>query len=143
LCGNTKQFFIGQQDFSQSLEFEGTKGSELGLLFAVPNENGGLGDAELGEDAAKPGALGAEFDELVFGFDGVHAGMEWWSGGLLDWWLMDLKLHYGFDFIAALLGTPLRHPSRTDGKDSESLKLAQLIQIQRVMVLAVFGTRNS
>jgi hypothetical protein len=45
---------------------------DLGLEFVLPEDEGALGDMEFLGEAGQAQALGAEFDELGFGGEGVH-----------------------------------------------------------------------
>ena len=68
----TDHFVFGQEAFLKDLEFDGAGRLEAGPAFAVPGDKGGFGYAKAGGNASKAEALGAEFNELSFGFGRVH-----------------------------------------------------------------------
>jgi len=61
----------------EEVPLESAEALDLFEGFVMPTAQGGFGDGELGGDGVEGEAIGAEFDELVFGFIIVHR-----SGGL-------------------------------------------------------------
>jgi hypothetical protein len=59
---------------AQRLKFDGGEVVDLELMFATPGDEGGLGDVEVGHEARIGPALGAEFDETIYGLLFVHIG---------------------------------------------------------------------
>jgi len=68
----TDHFVFGQETFLKNFEFESAWRLEAGLALAVPGDERRLGHAKPGGNASIAEALGAEFDELSFGFGRVH-----------------------------------------------------------------------
>ena len=62
--------------FFEEVPLEGAQALDLFDGFVVPAAQGGAGDVQLGGDSVEGEALGAEFDELVFGFEGMHRLVE-------------------------------------------------------------------
>jgi hypothetical protein len=62
--------------FFEEVPLEGAQALDLLNGFMVPAAQGGAGDIELGGDGVEGEALGAEFDELVSGFEGMHRLVE-------------------------------------------------------------------
>lgn len=58
--------------FFEEVPLDGTEALNLLDGFVVPAAEGGAGHVELGGDGVEGKALGAEFDELVFGFGAIH-----------------------------------------------------------------------
>jgi hypothetical protein len=56
----------------EQVPLEGAQALDLFEGFVVPTAQGGARDGELSRDGVEGKALGAQFDELVFGFDAVH-----------------------------------------------------------------------
>ena len=56
----------------EEVPLEGAQALNLFDGFVMPAAQGGAGHIELGGDGVEGEALSAEFDELVFGFEGVH-----------------------------------------------------------------------
>ena len=70
----TGQFLLVRCEdfFVEGFEFDRTEGINSGLMVAVPVHESAFGDAELIGNAIEAEALGAEFDELVYGGEGMH-----------------------------------------------------------------------
>jgi len=58
--------------FVDFLQVGGAQGAQLGLVFGVPSDEGAGCDAGFFGDLEQALVLGAEFDEFVYGFGGVH-----------------------------------------------------------------------
>ena len=76
------KFDTRQRPTDKVFEFDGVKGTDFGLALTAPVHERAFGNAELGGDASEGQALSAQFDELIFGFGGVHGG-----SGLMDYWM--------------------------------------------------------
>jgi hypothetical protein len=63
-----------QKLFGELFEFHLAKVFDLGPEVMVPQDKGGFGDTDFVGDALEAPIAGAEFDEFVFGFGGVHGG---------------------------------------------------------------------
>ena len=66
----------GEDFFINGFAFEAAEVANFFGVDAVPVEECVFGDAEVGGDAGDAPALGADLDELVSGFVGVHKGVE-------------------------------------------------------------------
>ena len=66
-----KQFLLGEKLFD-GFEFQGARGTAPGELLTVPGEQGRFGDVQPRGDAVKAQSLGAQFQEFVFCFGGMH-----------------------------------------------------------------------
>jgi hypothetical protein len=83
-------FMRGEDSLVEGFGFESLKFLDLVVALVVPVNETAFGDADVSGDARKAPALGAEFDELIFGFGGMHTGdglVDYWIGGLVDWWI--------------------------------------------------------
>ena len=65
-------FMRGEDSLVEGFGFESLKFLDLVVAFAVPVNETAFGDADVGGDAGKAPALGAEFDELVLCFFSEH-----------------------------------------------------------------------
>ena len=63
----------GEEAFMEGFEFGGTEGAEIVAELAVPIDEDAPGDLEVLGDAGKAVALGAEFEEVLFGLVVVHS----------------------------------------------------------------------
>ena len=62
--------------FFEEMPLEGAQALNLFDGFVMPAAQGGARHVELGGDGVEGEALGAQFDELVFGFDAMHGLVE-------------------------------------------------------------------
>jgi hypothetical protein len=73
--GHVTEFLLiwGQQAFPDSLEFDEAEVIDLLAVLLVPLKQSVAMDAELVGDLAETDVLGAQFDEFVTGFIGIHS----------------------------------------------------------------------
>ena len=76
LVGEAGEFEVigGQDFFVQLLEESAVEIGDVVLVAVLPGDKGGSADLEFLADEFQAAALGAQFDESVFGFEVVHGG---------------------------------------------------------------------